>query len=159
MDISDLIGFTGRINRARWWLWIILMAAIWAPIFFMLVAIFGVGGELTAPIRSVASSRTIAMIQIIGLAVTGYPSTALAVKRLNDRDRPRLLAFVFWAPSVQYILSELLGLPTSLEMYSTEFGMMIETISILLSIWAFIELGILKGTNGPNQHGPDPLAK
>jgi len=26
-------------------------------------------------------------------------------------------------------------------------------------LWAVIELGIMKGTEGPNQHGSDPLAK
>jgi uncharacterized membrane protein YhaH (DUF805 family) len=24
-------------------------------------------------------------------------------------------------------------------------------------IWAFVELGCLPGTSGPNQYGPDPL--
>jgi uncharacterized membrane protein YhaH (DUF805 family) len=26
-----------------------------------------------------------------------------------------------------------------------------------LSLWALIELGLLKGTQGPNRFGPDPL--
>ena len=26
-----------------------------------------------------------------------------------------------------------------------------------LSIWAFVELGCLRGTSGPNRYGPDPL--
>jgi uncharacterized membrane protein YhaH (DUF805 family) len=30
-------------------------------------------------------------------------------------------------------------------------------LSFAIGIWALIELGILKGTTGPNQHGPDPL--
>lgn len=28
----------------------------------------------------------------------------------------------------------------------------------IINIWAFIETGFLKGTEGPNQFGPDPLA-
>jgi uncharacterized membrane protein YhaH (DUF805 family) len=30
---------------------------------------------------------------------------------------------------------------------------------IVLVIWAFIELGCLRGTPGPNRFGPDPLAQ
>jgi len=30
--------------------------------------------------------------------------------------------------------------------------------SLAVSIWAIVELGFLRGTPGPNQYGPDPLA-
>ncbi len=34
---------------------------------------------------------------------------------------------------------------------------LIGIIPIIGPIWALIETGFLEGTNGPNQHGPDPL--
>ncbi|TWT96445.1 DUF805 domain-containing protein [Neorhodopirellula pilleata] len=34
---------------------------------------------------------------------------------------------------------------------------LINAIPILGGIWSFIECGCMKGTNGPNQFGPDPL--
>ena len=37
-------------------------------------------------------------------------------------------------------------------------GWILNLLSLAVGIWALIELGILKGTTGPNQHGPDPLA-
>jgi uncharacterized membrane protein YhaH (DUF805 family) len=40
----------------------------------------------------------------------------------------------------------------------TSIGMILGLVSLVVGIWALIELGILKGTEGPNQHGPDPLA-
>ncbi|RKU27514.1 DUF805 domain-containing protein [Candidatus Poribacteria bacterium] len=36
---------------------------------------------------------------------------------------------------------------------------LIELIPILGPIWAFVELGFCKGTDGPNRFGPDPLKK
>ena len=30
-------------------------------------------------------------------------------------------------------------------------------VSLVLGIWLFIEIGFLKGTQGPNRFGPDPL--
>jgi len=35
---------------------------------------------------------------------------------------------------------------------------LIGLIPIIGSIWIFVELGLLKGTEGPNQYGPDPVA-
>ncbi len=29
--------------------------------------------------------------------------------------------------------------------------------SFAISIWGFVEIGCLRGTEGPNQYGPDPL--
>jgi uncharacterized membrane protein YhaH (DUF805 family) len=29
----------------------------------------------------------------------------------------------------------------------------------VLMLWLFVEIGFLKGTQGPNRYGPDPLAK
>ena len=35
--------------------------------------------------------------------------------------------------------------------------LLIAFIPIIGSIWQFVELGFLKGTDGPNRFGPDPL--
>ena len=39
----------------------------------------------------------------------------------------------------------------------TGIGIVLGLFSLVIGIWALIELGILKGTPGPNQHGPDSL--
>jgi uncharacterized membrane protein YhaH (DUF805 family) len=38
-------------------------------------------------------------------------------------------------------------------------GWVLTLASGVIGIWALIELGILKGTDGANRHGPDPLAR
>jgi uncharacterized membrane protein YhaH (DUF805 family) len=30
-------------------------------------------------------------------------------------------------------------------------------VAFAISIWGFVELGCLRGTDGPNTYGPDPL--
>jgi uncharacterized membrane protein YhaH (DUF805 family) len=36
--------------------------------------------------------------------------------------------------------------------------MVLHVISFAISVWAFVELGCLLGTVGPNRYGPDPLS-
>ena len=35
----------------------------------------------------------------------------------------------------------------------------IDAIIVLISLWYLVELGLLKGTQGPNAYGPDPLGQ
>jgi uncharacterized membrane protein YhaH (DUF805 family) len=37
-------------------------------------------------------------------------------------------------------------------------GIVLHVVGFAISVWAFVELGCLRGTVGPNQYGPDPLA-
>ena len=97
--------------------------------------------------------------------VFAYPATAVMVKRLNDRDRPMLLAAVFWAPSVLSVLGQLLGIGYATQeiagqviVMPTTIGWLINLMSLVIGIWSLVELGCLRGTPGPNRHGPDPLA-
>jgi uncharacterized membrane protein YhaH (DUF805 family) len=36
-------------------------------------------------------------------------------------------------------------------------GILLHLVSFAITIWAFVELGCLRGTIGPNRYGPDPL--
>ena len=39
----------------------------------------------------------------------------------------------------------------------TTIGWLLNLLSLAIGVWALVELGILRGTPGPNSHGPDPL--
>jgi uncharacterized membrane protein YhaH (DUF805 family) len=165
MDMSMFTGFAGRINRAKWWLGTVILIVVGVILYFILAAIFGVG-MVTDPAQIASMMRTIAILQIVLLAILAYPTTALMMKRLNDRDRPSYFAYIFWAPTVLSVLGGLLGLTmTTTDMggvaipTQSGLGWILTIASAIIGIWALIELGILKGTDGPNQHGPDPLAK
>lgn len=78
----------------------------------------------------------------------------LGVKRLHDRDRTGwwivlpsvliLLSIFAWA------LGEAPGRPGALPV-------VLGLTALIAMGWLFIELGFLRGTQGPNQFGPDPL--
>jgi uncharacterized membrane protein YhaH (DUF805 family) len=36
-------------------------------------------------------------------------------------------------------------------------GFLLHLAGFAITVWAFVELGCLRGTVGPNRYGPDPL--
>ena len=93
---------------------------------------------------------------IVDLAFT-YPEFAIALKRGHDRNMPLWLLIVFFGASA------VLDLLTVLEMTGTEDEPSIVSLAIalpftVLGLALLVELGFRRGTPGPNQYGPDPLA-
>jgi uncharacterized membrane protein YhaH (DUF805 family) len=84
----------------------------------------------------------IVLIVYIPLIVSGV---FVGIKRLHDRDKSGWWLLLF------YLVPALLN-----EMSNT--SMLFSLASLAISIWAFVELGCLRGTAGPNKYGPDPLA-
>jgi uncharacterized membrane protein YhaH (DUF805 family) len=41
---------------------------------------------------------------------------------------------------------------------TTTLATVVGVISLIVGVWALVELGFLRGTEGPNQYGNDPLA-
>lgn len=170
MDMSLFTSFQGRINRAKWWLGSIILIVVGAVVGWIVGSVIGAsifsmaaeGGITAENIGSI--TRKLSISQLITVAIIAYPVTALMTKRLNDRDRPNYLVYVFWLPTVLTILAGLAGLSMTVAdvngvMMPTQssLGMILGLLSLVIGIWALVELGILKGTPGPNQHGPDPL--
>ena len=151
MDFVYLFtSFEGRINRKPYWIATLIMIAVVIVLSIVLAFALGGGGGV--------------LLQIVLLVIIGYPATALMIKRLHDRDRPNFLVAIFWAPSVLTLLGQMAGMTgTMTDVYGTPvfqpnmLGWIINIIGLVIGIWALIELGFLRGTDGPNQHGPDPL--
>jgi uncharacterized membrane protein YhaH (DUF805 family) len=135
-----LNGFDGRISRKTFW---IAMAAVTvAEIFGHIIAEEIQGDRLSA---------------IVDLAFT-YPEFAIALKRGHDRNMPVWLLIVFFAAGA------VLDLLTVLQMTGTEDDPSIISLAIalpftVLALALLVELGFRRGTPGPNQYGPDPLAR
>ncbi len=135
-----LNGFDGRISRKTFW---IAMAAVTvAEIFGHILAEEIQGDRLSA---------------IVDLAFT-YPEFAIALKRGHDRNMPVWLLIVFFAAGA------VLDLLTVLQMTGTEDDPSIISLAIalpftVLALALLVELGFRRGTLGPNQYGPDPLAR
>jgi uncharacterized membrane protein YhaH (DUF805 family) len=149
-----LFGFSGRLNRARYWLWILL---------YFIAAII-----VAAVIYAMNSPMAGNIVQLAFSIAAFVSSLAVMTKRLHDRAKSAL-----WLLLYVLVPSILLGVGAGLAMYSMMSGTMtagsadlngvqltggilVLAASVFL-IWAFVDLCCLRGTIGANQYGPDPL--
>jgi uncharacterized membrane protein YhaH (DUF805 family) len=158
-------SFNGRINRKKWWIGTLVLFLLFFLIWFLLLRYFDIRlsdalDPSTTPERNLANWRNAQIVQIAAVLIVAFPVTALIKKRLHDRNRPDWLLYIFWTPTLLGLLLNLFGLRymlSDVDVVSTWAGSLVDIASGLIAIWAVVELGILKGTAGPNRHGPDPL--
>jgi uncharacterized membrane protein YhaH (DUF805 family) len=150
MDWTTLLfSFNGRINRGKYWLAVLIYMAVWTT--FIAGSLVWLGGLNFDNLLSLAGAGL--MIWLIGfiLLIAGtWSGLAVGVKRLHDRDKSGWWILLFWlGPSIlggwQTASPDLGG------------GLILSLAATAIVIWAFVELGCLRGTSGPNQYGPDPL--
>lgn len=131
MDMSLFTSFEGRINRQKWWLGIIVLMIVEWIVVIVLGMVFG-GGMMSG----------------------------------IDPNNPEAAAQAMGMISVPMIIVILIFLWPSLALYTKRWHdrgksgwwTLIVLIPFIGAIWALVELGFLRGTEGPNQYGPDPLA-
>jgi uncharacterized membrane protein YhaH (DUF805 family) len=133
-----LFEFSGRTNRGKYWLaWL-----IYAVIYLVFLAL----GFLT-------ESTAVQMLTGMMVVAMFISSLAVGVKRLHDRNKPGWYVALFYAvPGALFFAGLLIG-PSS-AMVANALGF----IALAIVIWAFVELGCLRGTIGVNSYGPDPVA-
>ena len=128
MDIVSLLtSFEGRINRAKWWLGVLILMILEGIVSYIIGMTMGVD-MMGSSDPDLMKQGIIAMSVPLGIVslIILYPSLALYTKRWHDRGKSGWWTLIILVP--------LIG-----------------------AIWALIELGILRGTVGSNQYGPDPL--
>ena len=143
MNWGDLFfKFNGRVNRARFWIAALIFAAI-----NVVLAILGYVTD-----QSVVFQALNGMLSIVLL----ISSIAVSVKRLHDRNKSGwyLLLFYF-VPGVLAAASVLIG---EFVEDSNIIATVLALLAVALMVWAFVEIGCLRGTIGANQYGPDPVA-
>ena len=143
MDWGHLFfTFDGRANRARFW----IAGLIFAVIYAVMTIIDYVTDQ------SVVFQALNGMFIIVILIA----SIAVGVKRLHDRNKSGwyLLLFYF-VPCTLAALSVLIGAFVD---DSTIIATVLGLLAFAIGVWAFIEMGCLRGTIGVNQYGPDPVA-
>ena len=138
-----LLGFKGRINRARFLVVQLALLALWFMVWVKFPFHFASQWEPWV--------LSIAMIWI---------NAATTVKRLHDRNRSGWWAVVIFVVNrLSYVYYGLF--------FGSYFGVDISTAEQLLLVmlvvalsllqtWVVIELFFLIGTDGPNRFGPDP---
>jgi uncharacterized membrane protein YhaH (DUF805 family) len=130
-----LFWVRGRAGRATWW----AGQAILVIANFVLITL-GAGVTNASPL--------IASTQLLLL----YLSYLLSAKRFQDRDVPGTTALYGYVLLAVVMLFDALNL-TGATGQLNAVGWNAITITLGISIWLLIELGMLKGTPGPNRFG------
>lgn len=140
----------GRISRKRYWIGSLLLFLAMMAIVLIVAAI----GGTEAPGYANGASRGASMF-ITALVLAA--SVPLVVKRLQDRNKSPHYAWLLYGPALISAIGDKVGFTGT----STELNMLgyaLALFNLLIAIWFLVELGFLRGTPGPNQYGPDPLA-
>jgi uncharacterized membrane protein YhaH (DUF805 family) len=149
--VTFFFGFRGRINRARYWL---------ALLIFLVV-------DVVLSLVGLAVGKGLAFHAVsYGLNAAMFLSTiALSIKRLHDRDRS-----AWWLVSFYIVPLLIVVVGGFLLWYGAGSFGDVKDVSLLLlrvcvlggvafCIWGLAEIGFRRGTAGYNRFGPDPLAR
>ena len=151
-----LFTFTGRANRAKYWLALVIYLAVTVLLIAIGLIMFGnsllaIGDEGTDEMFVGLLTRgigftLIVLVVYIPMVISGF---MVGIKRLHDRDKSGWWLLVFYVlPAVLSRIAEAAG---------TGLQFIFSLATLVLSIWGFVELGCLRGTAGPNKYGSDPL--
>src|SRR5439155_6027347 len=138
-----LFSFRGRLNRKRYWMTVIVTMAV--IILLLLLALVMMREQ-----RFEFAALTVVILLLLYIPLI-WIGLAIGAKRLHDRDKSAWWLLVF------YVLP---GILSSLGNQMDDLGcfLILHVVSFAITVWAFVELGCLRGTLGPNQYGPDPLS-
>ena len=143
MDWGHLFfKFDGRVNRARFWI-----AALVFAVINVVLAILGYVMDQSVVFQALNS--------MLGIVIL-ISSIAVGVKRLHDRNKSGWYLLLFYlVPSMLVVIGVLIGaFMEDSAIIATVLGL----LAFAIGVWAFVEMGCLRGTVGVNQYGPDPVA-
>jgi len=139
--IDYFFSFKGRIPRKHYWISTLVIISL-------AILAFAIGfGLLELGIGMVAAFALPAIL----FAVIVVASFSIGLRRLHDRNKGwRWLIPFYILPTI--LDAERLGLAANSLLF-----WVVTAIGLGLSIWALVDLGFLRGTDGPNEYGEDPL--
>lgn len=151
MTLTDFfLSPNGRISRQEYWLGMLALMALT----MMGVALFDPegftrdGGQVRAPsFEATAWSLVFA-----------WPSTAVSIKRFNDRDWPGWVGYALGAGMVVFVVANYFGYLLDADRMSV-LEKLVMVVAAVGFLWSLIENGFQRGTEGPNRYGGDPLER
>ncbi|KQY30153.1 hypothetical protein ASD38_12770 [Caulobacter sp. Root487D2Y] len=135
--LQKLFSFQGRLRRRDYWLFSFLVIGMVIVLFVPLIVGFGLNAE----------SPWIGLIPLVFI----WPSLAMMVKRIHDRNKSGWLTLVYWTPSVA---SNILEVFPGENLGPIKIGLGV--VLIIIGLWFLIEFGFMDGTQGPNRYGKSP---
>ena len=151
--LAHLTTASGRTNRAKFWLAILIYMVVYAAA----LVLFYLMGQMAIP-----TGLSIAMIAVVAIALT-VSSALVSIRRLHDRDKSgHWLWLLYGVPTVLNGAGNVLMMTNPEAVVTGGMDVLIilgllTLVSLGFMIWVIVELGCLRGTEGPNRFGPDPL--
>lgn len=162
MNLTELLfSFKGRIRRLHWWIAALAVGAASGA----LTAILEVAAKASGSAIIDPETNAIELTGLFGIALlaVGLANTwinfALSVKRLHDRDRTGWWLVMQVVALVVAVFVAVVAIALSKEQATAWYVIagIVGIVAAIISIWLFVEIGFLRGTQGPNRFGPDPL--
>lgn len=146
--IGDALAFRGRLTRLGYWRWQMAFALMTAGFAYGAVAVAIGGGP-----------RWLSALVFAPLIVAVVAAVGVVARRLHDRGRDARWLMVFllapWSLTALSIwLSE--GDVFVEQSWAMPAAAAAALLSLLFNVWAFVEIGLLRGQPGPNRFGPPP---
>jgi len=177
MDFQALYTRTdGRISRKTWWIGALLLGVANIVIALLILPLIGLGGPNVAAIMAAQSDpaqvsaiimgamQTSAWGSLIIFLIFAYPAYCVSLKRRHDRNSNGLDVLIYFALTVVLLLIQALGLGyTVTDMQGIPIPMPSMLFTIIggavgiFGLYLLVVLGFLKGSEGTNNFGPDPL--
>lgn len=151
-------SFQGRIPRRIFWIGLTALLAAAVIAVYSLSYLF----DQIIPDRpsdSLVIYGRLAILMVVWMPAL-YSILAILVKRLHDRDKSGRWALIIAAAGFLPLIALvgfLLG-PGAFLLEPSPYLLILDSVSLAIAVWFTIELGFLKGTNGANRFGADPLA-
>jgi uncharacterized membrane protein YhaH (DUF805 family) len=130
MLMQSLFSFSGRLNRAKFWL-ILIATDIVMFVIFGVLAVMG-GGSLdmaadgSMPMPTLGGGIVGVIVALLVIVAGVWIGLAVGVKRYHDRGK-------------------------------SGWWVLIALVPVIGGLWYLIECGFLRGTIGPNGYGSDPI--
>jgi uncharacterized membrane protein YhaH (DUF805 family) len=151
MDLKSLLfAFDGRINRARYWFSLLLCSGVLATFLAILLIAFNCLDPSDR--RSLLGMLPVLLLAAPMVVVMIWVTAATMIKRLHDRNKSGwwIVPFLVLPGIVDRIDGRLAG---------PSLAYAISAIVAGVGVWCFVETLCLKGTDGSNRFGPDPLVR
>ncbi len=136
----------GRISRSQYWLR-----------FFL--PVFAIGIVLS--LLQLADYRAFSILSSVFNLVVLWPSIAILIKRIHDRDKSGWLVWALYGPAIAGLVLTVAAL-IAVATGTHNFALIVLAVALWIAtacvaIWFFVEFGCLRGTIGANRYGPDPV--
>ena len=156
-----LFSFKGRIGRQVWWLSSLAVAVIAGMTSSVIdVAATTSGGSTINPESQAFEPSAPYSLLLLAVGLLNiWINYALAVKRLHDRDRTGwwLVAQLLSVVVAAGLIGAAFAVPEDQSDLVLKLGIAAAVVAIGFGLWLFVEIGFLKGTQGPNRYGADRL--